>query len=181
MCVTVLQSQPSVSIPTLTIHRTSRPGGWSGRSSFSPVPQSLPDTPAGPADPRPRCLADRIEREPHPSHFIPLRLPGIRLVNHFGIDADRVHAAIHITEAFDLGRRNAGRALFSASHSYTTLAILVVLHTRMNTGGRGSSRFRPFVSFLFPQPAQHRDRMMGILEDRLRLGIGPLPAPFRRR
>ena len=35
MCVTVLQSQPSVSIPTLTMQRTSRPGGWSGRSSFS--------------------------------------------------------------------------------------------------------------------------------------------------
>ena len=35
MCVTVLQSQPSVSIPTLTMQRTSRPGGWSGRSSFA--------------------------------------------------------------------------------------------------------------------------------------------------
>ena len=34
MCVTVLQSQPSVSIPTLTMQRTSRPGGWRGRSSF---------------------------------------------------------------------------------------------------------------------------------------------------
>ena len=34
MCVTVLQSQPSVSMPTLTMHRTSRPGGCSGRPSF---------------------------------------------------------------------------------------------------------------------------------------------------
>ena len=34
MCVTVLQSQPSVSIPTLTMQRTSRPGGCSGRSEL---------------------------------------------------------------------------------------------------------------------------------------------------
>ena len=34
MCVTVLQSHPSVSIPTLTMERTSRPGGCKGRSSF---------------------------------------------------------------------------------------------------------------------------------------------------
>ena len=34
MCVTVLQSQPSVNIPTLTMQRTSRPGGFSGRRSF---------------------------------------------------------------------------------------------------------------------------------------------------
>ena len=34
MWVTVLQSHPSVSIPTLTMQRTSRPGGWRGRSSF---------------------------------------------------------------------------------------------------------------------------------------------------
>src|SRR6266702_756583 len=33
-CVTVLQSQPSVSIPTLTMQRISRPGGCRGRSSF---------------------------------------------------------------------------------------------------------------------------------------------------
>ncbi len=31
MWVTVLQSHPSVSMPTLTMQRTSRPGGWSGR------------------------------------------------------------------------------------------------------------------------------------------------------
>src|SRR4051812_45994292 len=30
--------------------------------------------------------------------------------------------------------------LLSASHSYNTLAIAVFLHTRMKTGGRGSSR-----------------------------------------
>ena len=34
MCVTVLQSQPSVSIPTLTMQRASRPGGCSGLPSF---------------------------------------------------------------------------------------------------------------------------------------------------
>ena len=34
MCVTVLQSQPSVSIPTLTMQRTSRPAGAAAGSSF---------------------------------------------------------------------------------------------------------------------------------------------------
>jgi len=34
MCVTVLQSLPSVSIPTETMQRMSRPGGMSGRPRF---------------------------------------------------------------------------------------------------------------------------------------------------
>jgi len=34
MCVTVLQSQPSVSMPTLTMQQTSRPGGCTGLPSF---------------------------------------------------------------------------------------------------------------------------------------------------
>ena len=92
MCVTVLQSQPSVSMPTLTMQRTSRPGGCSGLPEL--LRQLLEalgvDRPAL-AVARPGRLAHRVEREPHPGRLVALGLAGVGLVHDLRVDADRVH------------------------------------------------------------------------------------------
>ena len=72
--------------------------------------------------------------------------------------------------------------LSSANHSYITLAIVVFLHTMMNTGGRGSS---PRSGALFhvglPKASKHGDRRVGIFQNCLGLGVRPFAATLRRR
>ena len=161
MCVTVLQSQPSVSIPTLTrcSARHGQADAAAARAS-SRAPRSPPDRSAGPAD--------RVGQS---------RLPTVSSVNRIHRDSSDFACPVSVSwTTFEstrivLMRPSALRkpsilsggipigGLFSASHSYTTFAIAVFLQTTMKTGGRGSSfACSHAASQLFPQSAQHRDR-----------------------
>ena len=179
MCVTVLQSQPSVSIPTLTMQRTSRPGGCSGRLELrAPAPRSLPGRWAGPARSRGQSrLADRVEREPHPARSRrSWRRSTSVSCDHLGVDADRVDCCpSRLRNAVERRRRDAGRRLALRQPLVDDLRELRVLADE-------DEHRRPLVvAVRLPRLAQllpQRRRAVaigvrGLLEHRLRLRVRP--------
>src|SRR5689334_10377835 len=47
---------------------------------------------------RPIALSDGVESEPHPAVLVVLRAFDVGLADHLRVDADRVHAAVVVTE-----------------------------------------------------------------------------------
>ena len=141
MCVTVLQSQPSVSIPTLTMQRTSRPGGCLSRPIFS----ASSSKPSGYCDccwlSRGQSLLPMVSstwRIQRVSSLLALPLSISFCTSEytqmvFCRPASLRSSGNWAREITVLGGRS------SASHSYTIFASFLVLQTMMNTGGRGSS------------------------------------------
>ena len=108
MCVTVLQSQPSVSIPTLTMQRTSRPGGCSGRSLLRQLLEAFRIDGPLLVVARPVTLADGVESESHPARLVALGALDLGLRDDFRIDADRVSRAVSVPQPVEVSRRDAG-------------------------------------------------------------------------
>ena len=110
MWVTVLQSQPSVSMPTLTMQRTSRPGGCRGGPASSPALRSPRDRRAGPAGlAANRVLPTVSERQAHPAVSSLLLPSGVGLAGQPSSRRGSCSCSRRVAEALDLGGRDARR------------------------------------------------------------------------
>jgi hypothetical protein len=88
MCVTVLQSQPSVSIPTLTMQRTSRPGGVQGAIQLlRQLRESVRVHRTALLVESPVCFPYRVQRESHPAGPVAFRFARLGFMDHPRVDA----------------------------------------------------------------------------------------------
>ena len=126
--------------------------------------------------PWPVGLPDRIQREAHPPVCVGLRSPVVGLAHGLGVHTDGADVSVRVVQSIEAGRRNAHRHLVLGEPPVDDLGECgVVAHD--DEHGRAGLIFAlaPCPAEHLPQPAEHRDRHVRILEHRFRLHAARLP------
>ena len=129
---------------------------------------------------RPVGLAHGVEGEPHPPRLVALGLAGVGLVHLLGVHADRIDRPVAVAERVDLYGWDARRGLVLGEPFVDDLGDRRVLADQNEHRRAGFAALGPLRGRGLPEPAQHGDRGVRPLEDRLGLGIGSLAAALGR-
>ena len=181
MWVTVLQSHPSVSIPTLTMQRTSRPWWMEGPFEL-PCQRLEPFRVEGSTlpVPRPVGLPDAVERQTHPPVGVGFRFPAVGFAHHPGVHTNGAHVSVDVAQFVETRRRNPHRRVVFGEPSVDDLGERSVLaHDDEYRRAVLALALFPFLAQRIPEPTEHGERHMCVLENRLGLHRGAPTATFR--
>ncbi len=152
--MTVLQSHPSVSIPTETMQRMSRPGGCERPVELRrQAPRSRRGRSASRIVSRPVELADGVQGQAHPGGFVLLGALRVRLGDDLRVHPDRPDLSLAVAQVRASGDGGTPQMtkIPRPAIRRSTFASLVFLQTKMKTGGRRSSVVRgPVLKGLSP-------------------------------
>ena len=132
--------------------------------------------------PRPVGLPDGVERQTHPPVGVGFRFPAVGFAHHLGVHTDGADVCVDVAQFVETRRRNPHRRVVFGEPSIDDLGERGVL-ANDDEYGRAALVLAlfPFLAQRIPEPAEHGEWHMCVLEHRLRLRPGEPAATFRGR